>query len=133
MPGGEHPIDVYITQLARRLHLPAAERDQVLTEVRGHLEERAGALHETEVSEEHAEHHGRTLRLACRGTSLHRARARHFFNTLGPFRDAVAGRTPLPPASQLLGCKLLEVDPERATIKVEFQARPESFRPGRRL
>ena len=55
MPDGEHPIDIYITQLARRLHLPAAERDQVLAEVRGHLEERAGALHETGVSEEHAE------------------------------------------------------------------------------
>ena len=55
MRDGEHPIDVYITQLARRLHLPAAERDQVLAEVRAHLEERAGALHETGVSEEHAE------------------------------------------------------------------------------
>jgi hypothetical protein len=55
MPDGEHPIDVYITRLARRLHLPAAERNQVLAEVRGHLEERAGALHETGVSEEHAE------------------------------------------------------------------------------
>jgi uncharacterized protein (TIGR00369 family) len=47
----------------------------------------------------------------------------------GPFWDAVAGRTPLPPASQLLGCKLLEVDPERATIKVEFQASPEFVNP----
>ena len=56
MRDGEHPIDVYLTQLARRLHLPAAERDQVLAEVRGHLEERAGALHEAGVSEEHAEH-----------------------------------------------------------------------------
>jgi hypothetical protein len=37
------------------LHLPAAERDQVLAEVRGHLEERAQVLHETGVSEEHAE------------------------------------------------------------------------------
>ena len=51
----EHPIDSYLTQLARRLHLPAAERDQVLAEVRGHLEERARALHQTGVSEEHAE------------------------------------------------------------------------------
>lgn len=55
MPDGEHPIDAYIIQLARRLHLPAVERDQVLGEVRGHLEERAGALHETGVPEEHAE------------------------------------------------------------------------------
>jgi hypothetical protein len=51
----EHPIDVYISQLARRLHLPAAEREQVLAEVRGHLEERARALHATGVSGEHAE------------------------------------------------------------------------------
>jgi hypothetical protein len=55
MPDGEHPIDAYISQLARRLHLPAAERDQVLDEVREHLKERAGALHETGVSEGHAE------------------------------------------------------------------------------
>ena len=55
MPDGAHPIDIYISQLARRLHLPAAEREQLLAEVRGHLEERAGALHETGVSEEQAE------------------------------------------------------------------------------
>ena len=55
MPDGEHPIDAYIIQLAQRLHLPDAERDQVLTEVRGHLEERAGALHETGISEQQAE------------------------------------------------------------------------------
>ncbi len=55
MPNGEHPIDVYITQLGRRLHLPGAERDQVLTEVRGHLEERATALQETGISPEQAE------------------------------------------------------------------------------
>jgi hypothetical protein len=55
MPDGEHPIDIYISQLARRLHLPAAECTQLLAEVRGHLEERARALHETGVSEEQAE------------------------------------------------------------------------------
>jgi hypothetical protein len=54
MPDGENPIDIYLTQLGRRLHLPPAERDQVLAEVRGHLEERARALRETGVSEEHA-------------------------------------------------------------------------------
>jgi Integrase core domain len=43
--------------------------------------------------------------------------------------DVVAGRTPAPPAAQLLGWKLLEVDPERTTIKVEFQARPEFVNP----
>jgi hypothetical protein len=56
MPDTEHPIDVYLTHLARRLHLPPAEREQVLAEVRGHLEERAGALHETGLAGEQAEH-----------------------------------------------------------------------------
>jgi hypothetical protein len=55
MRDDEHPIDMYISHLGRRLHLPVAERDQVLAEVRTHLEERAEALHQTGVSEEHAE------------------------------------------------------------------------------
>jgi hypothetical protein len=55
MPEAEHPIDIYITHLGRRLHLLVAERDQVLAEVRGHLEERARALQETGVSGEQAE------------------------------------------------------------------------------
>jgi HAAS len=55
MPDREHPIDLYLSHLARRLHLRAAERDQLLAEVRRHLEERARALHETGVSEEQAE------------------------------------------------------------------------------
>lgn len=55
MPDGEHPIHGYITQLARHLHLPPVERDQVLAEVRGHLEERAGALQEKGLSPEQAE------------------------------------------------------------------------------
>ena len=55
MPNGEQPIDAYVTQLGRRLHLPAAERDQVLTEVRSHLEERAAALQETGTAPEQAE------------------------------------------------------------------------------
>ncbi len=52
-------------QISHHPHLPrygssllvelAAERDQVLAEVRGHLEERASALQETGVSEAHAE------------------------------------------------------------------------------
>ena len=52
MPDDEHPIDMYISQLGWHLHLPIAERDQVLAEVRGHLEERARALHETGVSDQ---------------------------------------------------------------------------------
>ena len=55
MPDGEHPIDSYLTHLARRLQLPAAECDQVLAEVRTHLEERAAALHQNGISVEQAE------------------------------------------------------------------------------
>lgn len=55
MPNEAHPINGYLTQLARRLHLPPAERDQVLAEVRGHLEDRAGALQEAGIASEQAE------------------------------------------------------------------------------
>jgi hypothetical protein len=57
MAGTQQPIGEYIAQLTRQLHLPAAERDEVLAEVRGHLEERAAALRaaDTGLSEEQAE------------------------------------------------------------------------------
>ena len=55
MPERQQPIEGYIAQLARRLHLPAAERDAVLAEVREHLQERAGAARESGISEEQAE------------------------------------------------------------------------------
>lgn len=47
----------------------------------------------------------------------------------GPFWDAVEGRSPAPPAAQLLGWRLVEINPEQGTITVEFQARPEFVNP----
>ncbi len=43
----------------------------------------------------------------------------------GPLWDVIEGRVPAPPSAQLLGWKLLEIDPEHGTATVEFQARPE--------
>lgn|SRR5689334_23346238 len=40
----------------------------------------------------------------------------------GPFWDAVEGRSPGPPSSQTLGWKLLEVDPEVGTVRIQFTA-----------
>ena len=39
------------------------------------------------------------------------------------------GRTPAPPAARLLGWKLHAIDPEQATIRVEFEAKPEFLNP----
>jgi uncharacterized protein (TIGR00369 family) len=47
----------------------------------------------------------------------------------GAFWDFLAGRVPAPPAAELLGWKLLEVDPERRRIRVEFQGRREFVNP----
>lgn len=44
----------------------------------------------------------------------------------GPFWEMVEGRRPAPPAAQLLGWKLIEIDPQAGTIEVEFAA-SESF------
>lgn len=38
----------------------------------------------------------------------------------GPFWDMIEGRRPPPPAAQLLGWKLLGIDPEAGSIEVEF-------------
>ncbi|GAA4635372.1 PaaI family thioesterase [Actinoallomurus vinaceus] len=38
------------------------------------------------------------------------------------FWDVLAGRVPPPPAASLLGWELVELDPERGTIEVAFQA-----------
>jgi len=40
----------------------------------------------------------------------------------GPFWDVVEGRTPPPPAAELLGFELVAVDPEAGTIEVAFTA-----------
>ena len=47
----------------------------------------------------------------------------------GIFWDAVEGRTDGPPAAQLLGWKLLEVDREHGAVKIEVLARPEFINP----
>ena len=47
----------------------------------------------------------------------------------GPFWDVMEGRAPAPPAAELLGFRLLEVDPDAGTIHVEFAARPEFANP----
>ncbi len=41
----------------------------------------------------------------------------------GPFWDVMEGRAPAPPAAELLGFELLDVDPEAGTIHVQFTAR----------
>lgn len=38
----------------------------------------------------------------------------------GPFWDMIEGRMPGPPAAQLLGWTLLDVDPDAGTIRVRF-------------
>ena len=55
MPETREPINDYIAQLARKLHLPGEERDAVLDEVRGHLEERAAALTATGIPDAEAQ------------------------------------------------------------------------------
>jgi uncharacterized protein (TIGR00369 family) len=40
----------------------------------------------------------------------------------GPFWDMLAGKAPPPAAARTLGWELVEVDPERGTIEVTFEA-----------
>lgn len=40
----------------------------------------------------------------------------------GPFWDAMEGRVPMPPAAQLLGWTLQEIDPDAGTISVRYDA-----------
>jgi uncharacterized protein (TIGR00369 family) len=47
----------------------------------------------------------------------------------GPFWDVMEGRKPPPPAAVTLGFKLLEIDPERGEIRVQFEAKPEFLNP----
>lgn len=47
----------------------------------------------------------------------------------GPFWDVMAGRAPPPPAATTLGFKLLDIDPEQGTIRVQFDAKPEFSNP----
>jgi uncharacterized protein (TIGR00369 family) len=43
----------------------------------------------------------------------------------GPFWDIIEGRTPFPPISQLLGFKIIAVDPVAGTLDAEFQGVPQ--------
>ena len=43
----------------------------------------------------------------------------------GFFWDVIEGQRPQPPIAKLLGFKLLHVDPEQGTIRIEFEAKPE--------
>jgi uncharacterized protein (TIGR00369 family) len=47
----------------------------------------------------------------------------------GYFWDVMEGRKPMPPAAALLGFELLAIDPELATIRVRFEAKPEFANP----
>jgi uncharacterized protein (TIGR00369 family) len=40
----------------------------------------------------------------------------------GPFWDGVHGRTPMPPAAATLGLQFIDIDPERGTIELAFEA-----------
>jgi len=51
--------------------------------------------------------------------------ARSAMSHSGPFWDEIEGRAPLPPATQLLGRRVIAVDADCGTITVEFTARAE--------
>jgi uncharacterized protein (TIGR00369 family) len=40
----------------------------------------------------------------------------------GPFWDFIEGKTPAPPAAELLGWELVSIDPDAGTIEVAFRA-----------
>ena len=43
-------------------------------------------------------------------------------NPSGPFWDGVHGRTPMPPAAATLGLQFIDIDAERGTIELAFEA-----------
>jgi uncharacterized protein (TIGR00369 family) len=47
----------------------------------------------------------------------------------GPFWDVMEGRADPPPAAELLGWKLVEVDPDQGTIEVAFTATGQFLNP----
>ena len=47
----------------------------------------------------------------------------------GPFWDVMEGRADPPPAAELLGWKLIEIDPNAGTIEVEFTATEQFLNP----
>ena len=47
----------------------------------------------------------------------------------GPFWDVMLGRRPPPPAASTLGFKLLDVDTDKGTIRVQFEGKQEFLNP----
>lgn len=47
----------------------------------------------------------------------------------GPFWDAIQGRAPMPPAAQLLGWQLEEIDPDAGSIVVRYEPSDEFTNP----
>ena len=47
----------------------------------------------------------------------------------GPFWDVMEGRAAPPPAAEVLGFKLIEIDPEEGTIEVSFTATEQFLNP----
>jgi uncharacterized protein (TIGR00369 family) len=47
----------------------------------------------------------------------------------GPFWDVMEGRADPPPAAELLGWKLVEIDPDEGTIEVSFTATDQFLNP----
>ena len=47
----------------------------------------------------------------------------------GPFWDVMLGRKPAPPAAVTLGFKLLDIDPDAGTIRVQFEGKQEFLNP----
>jgi uncharacterized protein (TIGR00369 family) len=47
----------------------------------------------------------------------------------GPFWDVMEGRAAPPPAAELLGFKLVEIDPDQGTIEVSFTATEQFLNP----
>jgi len=47
----------------------------------------------------------------------------------GPFWDVMLGRKPPPPAANTLGFKLLDIDADKGTIRVQFEGKQEFLNP----
>ena len=50
-------------------------------------------------------------------------------NRTGPFWDGVHGRTPMPPAAATLGLQFIDIDPEKGTIELAFEATKDFINP----